>query len=60
MNRPADKSSAGLFLLLDFLLGDSIAKLAECYELPLHLVEDILRCILLKHGYSANRRELKK
>jgi hypothetical protein len=49
-----DRESVGLYVLLDFLTGSSIADLALAHDLGGAAdTEALLRAVLLRHGYRA-------
>lgn len=53
-SEPHDDDVVGTHVLLDFLMGDSLAQVAARHRLQSATeAEALLRAVLLRHGYAA-------
>jgi hypothetical protein len=54
-----DVASAGVFALLDFLMGNSIDEITQRHQLISRtFTEALIRAVLLRHGYDAETTPL--
>jgi hypothetical protein len=56
-----DLESAGVFVLLDFLMGSSLDEVTRRHRLPSVLAtESVIRAVLLQHGYGAEAPRVRR